>query len=134
MRSRIFHALAACAIFLLFAMGFSLAADIEMDVPRVGLWSMAGIVSYIVFSHVFGFDPYRTRVAAAAAAWVLYVDRWELRLGQATLSMLACMIVAARLFDDSHFVLAVVSGTLAAWTYFTCRLYGGGYDTKPRSG
>src|SRR5690606_41377146 len=93
MRSRIFHALAACAIFLLFAMGFSLAADIEMDVPRVGLWSMAGIVSYIVFSHVFGFDPYRTRVAAAAAAWVHYRSE-ERRVGKGWSSVGSSHVVA----------------------------------------
>lgn len=133
MRSRALHAVAACAAFLLIATCYSVATGVQFDSFRVVFWSAAGIVSYIVLSHAFGFDPYRTRVAASAAEWVHYVDRWELRLGQATLSMLGCMIVAAKLFDGAHFVVAVVSGTLSAWTYFAWRLYAGGYETKVRS-
>ncbi len=132
MRSRTLHAFAACATFLLVAMGYAIATDTHFELSRVALWSIAGIGSYIALSHVFGFDPHRTRLADYAAEWVHYVDRWELRLGQATLSMLGCMIVAAKTLDDAHFVLAVVSGTLSAWTYFAWRLYAGGYATRAR--
>jgi hypothetical protein len=38
--------------------------------------------------------------------------------------------MAARLFDDSHFVSAVVCATLGAWFYFLVRLLGGGYDER----
>lgn len=98
-----------------------------VDIWRVALWSMVGIASYMVLSRLFGFDPHRTRIAAAAPALMHYVDRWELRLGQATLSMLGVTVVAAGVFDSEHFVTAVVSGTLSAWTYFAFRLYAGGY-------
>jgi hypothetical protein len=130
MRSRTIHALSACATFLLVAMVYALATGAELELMRVALWSGAGIGSYIALSHVFGFDPHRTRLASYAAGWAHYVDRWELRLGQATLSMLGCMIVAAKLIDETHFVLAVVSGTLSAWTYFAWRLYAGGYASR----
>jgi hypothetical protein len=83
-----------------------------------------------VLSQLFGFDPHRTRIAAAAPAYMHYVDRWELRLGQATLCMLGGIVVAAQLFDTKHFVTAVVSGTLSAWTYFAFRLYVGGYRAR----
>ena len=86
---------------------------------------------------MFGFDPHRTRIARYASPLVQYVDRWELRLGQATLSMLGCVALAAGLLDQTNFVTAVVSGTLAAWTYFALRLYTGGYgraDLAQRSG
>jgi hypothetical protein len=53
-----------------------------------------------------------------------------LRLGQATLSMLGCVVIAARLLDEANFVTAVVSGTLAAWTYFALRWYVGGYRSS----
>lgn len=134
MRSRTIHAISACATFLLVSMIYGLATGAHLDLPRVALWSAAGIGAYIALSHLFGFDPHRTRLASYAADWVHYVDRWELRLGQATLSMLACMIVAAKLLDEAHFVLAVVSGTLSAWTYFAWRLYAGGYDSRSRRG
>ncbi len=113
---------------------YALATGAHFDLLRVAFWSAAGIGSYIALSRVFGFDPHRTRLARCAADWVHYVDRWELRLGQATLSMLGCMIVAARLLDETHFVLAVVSGTLSAWTYFAWRLYAGGYDSQSSRG
>lgn len=131
MRSRTIHAISACATFLVIAMAYGLATGAEFELMRVALWSGAGIGSYIALSQIFGFDPHRTRLASYAAGWMRYVDRWELRLGQATLSMLGCMILAAKLLDGSHFALAVVSGTLSAWTYFAWRLYAGGYDSQP---
>lgn len=132
MRSRTQHALAACATFLFIALCYGIATGAEIELFRVALWSIAGIASYIALSHLFGFDPHRTRLARYAADWARYVERWELRLGQATLSMLGSMIVAAKILDDANFVLAVVSGTLSAWTYFAWRLYAGGYDTRAR--
>lgn len=130
MRSRFLHAISAFAGFLVLAAAYGLLTATAVDLVRVAVWSAAGIGSYIALCHAFGFDPHRTRVAPMASDWVHYVDRWELRLGQATLSMLGLMVVAARLFDQTHFVLAVVSGTLSAWVYFACRLYLGGYDNR----
>jgi hypothetical protein len=133
MRSRTSHAIAACATFLLIAAFYGIVTQTPVELLRVAFWSAAGIGSYIALSHAFGFDPHRTRLAEFAADWAHYIDRWELRLGQATLSMLGCMIVAAKLLDDANFVLAVVSGTLSAWTYFAWRLYAGGYDKRARN-
>lgn len=134
MRSRKFHAVSACAAFVLIAALYGALTHTPLDLVRVTLWGAAGIGSYIFLSYMFGFDPHRTRVAQFASEWVHYVDRWELRLGQATLSMLGCMVLGAKLFDPSHFVLAVVSGTLSAWTYFAWRLYAGGYTASSHRG
>lgn len=130
MHSRKLHAAAACILFLLVALIYCSATGREVDLLRIALWSCAGVVTYILWSRAYGFDPHRTRVARCAPAFMHYIDRWELRQGQATLSMLACMIAGARLLDSEHFVTAVVSGTLAAWTYFALRLYVGGYRTS----
>lgn len=130
MQSRKLHALIAFALFLLAAVVYAVASGKPVDLWRVAVWSMVGVASYMVLSRVFGFDPHRTRVAERAPAYVHYVDRWELRLGQATLSMLGGIVIAARLFDADHFVTAVVSGTLSAWTYFAFRLYAGGYRAR----
>jgi hypothetical protein len=119
----------ACALFLLAAIVYGSLTGKPMELWRVAFWSMVGIASYIALSRVFGFDPHRTRVARYASPLVQYVDRWELRLGQATLSMLGCVALAAGLIDHTNFVTAVVSGTLSAWTYFALRLYVGGYGT-----
>ena len=127
MQSRKLHALIALALFLIAAVVFAALSGKAVDLWRVALWSLAGVASYMVLSRLFGFDPHRTRIAKGAPAYMHYVDRWELRLGQATLSMLGLIVVAARLFDPEHFVSAVVSGTLSAWTYFAFRLYAGGY-------
>jgi hypothetical protein len=127
MQSRKLHGLIALALFLVAAAVYSALSGKPMDLWRVALWSMIGIGSYMALSSVFGFDPHRTRIAECAPAYMHYVDRWELRLGQATLSMLGGVVGAARLFDPEHFVTAVVSGTLAAWTYFAFRWYVGGY-------
>lgn len=130
MQSRKLHALIAFALFLLAAVVYAAASGQPVDLWHVAVWSMIGVASYMVLSRVFGFDPHRTRVAERAPAYMHYVDRWELRLGQATLSMLGGIVIAARLFDADHFVTAVVSGTLSAWTYFAFRLYAGGYRTR----
>lgn len=127
MHSRKLHALIAFALFLLAATVYASLSGKPVDLWRVALWSLVGVSSYMVLSNLFGFDPHRTRVAAGAPAYMHYVDRWELRLGQATLSMLGIVVVTASLFDAEHFVTAVVSGTLSAWTYFAFRLYVGGY-------
>jgi hypothetical protein len=129
MHTRKLHALMACALFLLAAIVYGGLAGKPIELWRVTFWSMAGIASYIALSGVFGFDPHRTRIARFASPLVQYVDRWELRLGQATLSMLGCVALAAGLIDQTNFVTAVVSGTLSAWTYFALRLYVGGYGT-----
>lgn len=130
MQSRKLHALIAFALFLLAAVVYAAASGKPVDLWRVAVWSMVGVASYMALSRVFGFDPHRTRVAERAPAYVHYVDRWELRLGQATLSMLGGIVIAARLFDADHFVTAVVCGTLSAWTYFAFRLYAGGYRAR----
>lgn len=133
MRSRKIHAVSACAAFVSIAAVYGAVTGTPLDLLRIACWSAAGIGSYIFLSYMFGFDPHRTRVAQFASEWVHYVDRWELRLGQATLSMLGLMVLGARLFDPEHFVLAVVSGTLSAWIYFAWRLYAGGYTaSSPR--
>jgi len=129
MHTRKLHALMACALFLLAAIVYGSLTGKPMELWRVAFWSMVGIASYIALSRVFGFDPHRTRVARYASPLMQYVDRWELRLGQATLSMLGCVALAAGLIDHTNFVTAVVSGTLSAWTYFALRLYVGGYGT-----
>ena len=127
MHSRKLHALIAFALFLMAATIYAALSGEPVALWRVAVWSVAGVAGYAALSHMFGFDPHRTRIARHAPAYLHYVDRWELRLGQATLSMLGGVVVAARLFDSEHFVTAVVSGTLSAWTYFAFRLYAGGY-------
>ena len=127
MHTRKFHALSSCVLFLLIAAAYGKLTGTPVDLWRVAFWSMLGVAIYIAWSGVFGFDPHRTRLAAAAPALTHYIDRWELRLGQATLSMLGFVVIAARIVDPANFVTAVVSGTLAAWTYFALRLYAGGY-------
>jgi small-conductance mechanosensitive channel len=132
MQSRKVHAILACVLFLAAAVFFSSLTGRPIDPWRIVFWSMVGVASYVALSHAFGFDPHRTRVAAYAPALVHYIDRWELRLGQATLSMLGCVVVAASVIDQANFVTAVVSGTLSAWTYFALRLYAGGYRVGER--
>jgi len=127
MHSRKLHALIACVLFVLLATLFCAITDRSVELWRIALWSGAGVVLYIGLSHAFGFDPHRTRIARYAPALLHYVDRWELRLGQATLSMLGCVVIGAKFLDEANFVTAVVSGVLAAWTYFALRLYSGGY-------
>lgn len=133
MQSRKLQALAACAAFVLIAVLFGALTDTAVDEWRVAFWSMVGVSTYVALSRLFGFDPYRTRIAQYAPALIHYVDRWELRLGQATLSMLGCVALLARLIDPSHFVTAVVCGTLSAWTYFVVRLYSGAYNKAQKS-
>ena len=127
MRTRTLQAIAACLIFFVVAKGYELLVRQPLDSWRVLFWSLVGVGVYVALSRVFGFDPHRTKLAAYASPLLHYVDRWELRLGQATLAMLGCVAVAARLVDPDHFVTAVVCGTLSAWTYFALRLYTGGY-------
>jgi hypothetical protein len=132
MQTRTLHAVLSGVLFIMAALIFGKVSGYAVDFWRVAFWSIAGIAIYIVLSRTFGFDPHRTRVAEYAPALVHYVDRWELRLGQATLSMLGCVVLAARVLDPENFVAAVVSGTLAAWTYFAVRLYAGGYRLPER--
>jgi hypothetical protein len=127
MRSRKLQAVVACLLFFVIAKGYELLTARTVDNWRVLLWSLVGIGVYVALSRAFGFDPHRTKLAAFASPLMQYVDRWELRLGQATLAMLGCVVVAARFIDPNHFVTAVVCGTLSAWTYFALRLYTGGY-------
>jgi hypothetical protein len=127
MNSRKIHAISACLIFFCAAKSFETAAGLPLDAWRVLFWSIAGVGIYVGLSHLFGFDPHRTKLPDFEPAFMHYVDRWELRLGQATLGMLGCVAIAARLIDPENFVTAVVCGTLSAWTYFAFRLYRGGY-------
>jgi len=127
MHTRKLQALMACALFLIAAIVYGGLTGKSIELWRVAFWSLVGIASYIALSRLFGFDPQRTRIARYASPLMQYVDRWELRLGQATLSMLGCVALAAGLTDPANFVTAVVSGTLSAWTYFALRLYVGGY-------
>jgi hypothetical protein len=41
--------------------------------------------------------------------------------------MLGARVLGAHLLDAEYFVTALVSGTLAAWTYFILRLFTGSY-------
>jgi hypothetical protein len=127
MSSRKVHAVSACLIFFCAAKTYGLVGGQSLETWRVLFWSAAGIAVYIGLSGVFGFDPHRTKLADLASPLLQYVDRWELKLGQATLTMLGCVVVAARLVDPENFVTAVVCGTLSAWTYFAFRLQQGGY-------
>jgi hypothetical protein len=127
MTTRKLHALLACGLFLLAAGVYGKLTGHALELWRVAFWSLIGVASYIALSGLFGFDPHRTRVARYASPLVQYVDRWELRLGQATLSMLGFVALMAGVLDQPNFVTAVVSGTLSAWTYFALRLYSGGY-------
>jgi hypothetical protein len=132
MHSRKLQAVLACIAFLGGAMLFGALTERSVNLLQATLWSMVGITCYVVLCGVFGFDPHRTRVAEHAPALLHYVDRWELRLGQATLSMLGCVVVAAKLLAPESFVTAVVSGTLSAWAYFALRLYAGSYRASAR--
>ena len=125
--SRKLLAAAACTIFLVIAKLYEWLYQAPVDGWRVLCWSAAGVTSYIVLCRVFGFDPQRTRLARHAPALWHYVDRWELRQGQAILCMLGVLAIGAHLLDAQYLVTAVVSGTLAAWTYFTLRLFTGSY-------
>jgi hypothetical protein len=133
MRSRKIQALSACCIFFAVAKLYELLTQDVVESWRVLFWSGVGVAVYIALSRAFGFDPHRTKLAPTASAFMHYVDRWELRLGQATLAMLGCIVVAARVVDPEHFVTAVVSGTLSAWTYFALRLYANGYQPAARA-
>lgn len=130
MHTRRFHALIAGLSFIAVALIFAKLTGRTLDVWHAALWSTLGIGAYIGLSGLFGFDPHRTRIAEYAPALMRYVDRWELRLGQATLSMLGVVVVLAKWVDPNNFVTAVVCGTLSAWTYFAIRLYSGGYAAK----
>ncbi len=129
MQSRKVHAVGAFVIFFGLAKLYALATLEPLESGRLLLWSALGIGLYIALSELFGFDPHRTRLAAFDSPLKHYVERWELRLGQATLGMLGCIVMTAHFIDPAHFVSAVVCGTLAAWTYFALRLYRGGYKT-----
>jgi uncharacterized membrane protein HdeD (DUF308 family) len=133
MRSRKVQALGACFIFFAVAKVYELLTRHAVDNWRVLFWGVVGIGVYIGLSRAFGFDPHRTKLGPSASALMHYVDRWELRLGQSTLAMLGCIVVAARMIDPDHFVTAVVSGTLSAWTYFALRLYANGYQPAARA-
>lgn len=132
MRSKKLQAVLACALFFVGAKSYELMSQQTLDSWRIVLWSIVGVAVYIALSHAFGFDPHRTKLARFASPLKHYVDRWELRLGQATLAMLGCVVIAARFVDPDHFVTAVVCGTLSAWTYFALRLYTGGYKPTTR--
>ena len=103
MDTRKWHALVSCALFLFAAGVYSRLSGQPVDLWRVAFWSIIGVASYIALSGLFGFDPHRTRVARYASPLVQYVDRWELRLGQATLSMLGCVALAPTVGRRSSF-------------------------------
>lgn len=130
MRSRLQHAVFACVVFFLLTQLFAVLAAQDVHAVRVLLWSATGVAAYVLLSQLFGFDPHRTTLRAAAAPMWHYIDRWELRSGQATLAMLGVVATAAGLFDAEYFVTAVVSGTLAAHVYFIMRLCVGAYGTR----
>jgi hypothetical protein len=133
MQSRYLHALCACAAYIAVAALYACVSPQEVDLVRAALWGGGGIVAHICLSQLFGFDPYRTHIPDYAPAHVRYLDRWELRLGQATLSLLGGAVALAHWIDPDHFVAAVVSAVLAAWMYFAGRLYAGGYDLPAKS-
>jgi hypothetical protein len=125
---RVLQAVMAGVIFYGIAQLYAAAAAIELSTPRVLGWTIFGIAVYALCSQWFGFDPNRRTLKRTQDKLLQYVERWELRSGSATLAMLGVSVVAARLFDGSHFVAAVVCATLGAWFYFLVRLLGGGYD------
>jgi hypothetical protein len=128
MDSRFVHGVTAGIVFTSLANLYGAASGTTLEMLRIAAWSAGGICAYIVLSFVFGFDPYRAQLDPSSPAWRYYIDRWELRLGQATLSLLGCAVLAAAVLDAEHLVVAVVSSTLAAWTYFAWRLCMGGYQ------
>lgn len=127
MQSRTLHAAGACIICFAVAHLYGFMAERRLESWRVLLWSLLGIAVYVGLCRLFGFDPHRTKLAAFASPLHHYIERRELRLGQATLAMLGCVVVAARCIDPGNFVTAVVCGALSAWTYFVLGLYRGGY-------
>ncbi|MET0659642.1 MAG: hypothetical protein ABW110_15960 [Steroidobacteraceae bacterium] len=132
MQPRLQHAVLACLMFFVASQLFSLFAQQPVEGLRVLIWSTAGVVSYIALSQLFGFDPQRTSLRATATPLRHYIERWELRSGQATLAMLGAVVAAAHVLDREHFVTAVVSGTLTSHLYFMLRLCAGAYFTEAR--
>jgi hypothetical protein len=127
MRHRCAHALIACALFFGIAHLYGWVAQADIDQMRVLVWSTVGVTIYTALSFIFGFDPYRRTDADDLPPLLRYIDQWELRSGQSTLSLLGILMVAAWWIDAQYFVTAVVSGTLAAYMYFTTRLCLGAY-------
>jgi hypothetical protein len=132
MQSRYFHAFCACVAYVAMAALYAAFSTYRIDLLRAAIWGGAGILGHLCWSQLFGFDPYRTHISEYAPAHVRYLDRWELRLGQATLSLLGGIVAAAHWVDPDHFVTAVTSAIIAAWVYFVGRLYCGGYDLPAR--
>ena len=124
MNNRKLHALLACTLFLVAAGVYSRLSGQPLELWRVAFWSIVGVASYIALSGLFGFDPHRTRIARFASPLVHYVDRWELRLGQATLSMLGCVEperdqTPAHARDIADRLIASLPGMLLYWHHFT---------------
>ncbi len=134
MHSRRLQGLFACTVLGLIALCYGALSGQVIDIARVLLWSGVGVSSYITLSQWFGFDPHRTTLGRYAPALSHYLDRWELRLGQATLSMLGCVVLAACILERDSFVTALVSAVSAAWIYFLVRLYVGSYTHAPTDG
>ena len=132
MQSRLQHAVLACLMFFVAAQLFALFAQQPVEGLRVLLWSATGVAAYAVLSQVFGFDPQRTSLRTTAAPLWHYIERWELRSGQATLAMLGVVVAAAHVLDREHFITGVVSGTLTSHLYFMLRLFAGAYATGSR--
>ncbi|MET0988031.1 MAG: hypothetical protein ABW034_21750 [Steroidobacteraceae bacterium] len=132
MQSRLQHAVLACLMFFVAAQLFALFAQQPVESVRVLIWSATGVASYAALSQLFGFDPHRTSLRTTAAPLWHYIERWELRSGQATLAMLGVVVAAAHLLDREHFVTGIVSGTLTAHLYFMLRLFAGAYATEAR--
>lgn len=130
MQSRLQHAVLACLMFFVAAQLFSAFADEVIDGARVLAWSAAGVGSYVALSQLFGFDPHRSSLRNTVAPMWHYIERWELRSGQATLAMLGLIVAAAQVLETEYFVTAVVSATLTAHLYFMLRLLAGAYASR----
>jgi hypothetical protein len=127
MRARLSQAIFSSITFVALAKLYGVMYAQSIDVARVLVWGAVGISVYVVLARLVGWDPGRSRLESSASPWLRYLERYEMRSGNATLGMTLIVIVAAKLLDPTHFVSAVVSATLSAWVYFVVRLYNGGF-------
>jgi len=126
MHKRKLQAFVACVVLLIAAELYGLVCAVTIERWRIAVWGALGVGIHILLARLVGFDPQRGGDPFASPL-LQYFERWELRSGQATLGMVACVSGAALLADADHFLVALICATLAAWIYFTIRLATGGY-------
>jgi hypothetical protein len=127
MQARLSQAIFSAVAFLVLAKLYGMMYAQSVDAARILAWGAVGISVYIALARFVGWDPGRSKLSNAASPWLQYLERYEMRSGNATLGMTLIVIIAAKLLDPTHFVTAVVSATLSAWVYFAVRLYNGGF-------